>query len=100
MNREEAYHIVEYVNRRTVCLVTHRFCDISAPLCVGDAQVSIYYNHWTSVRYFEKNAEDVLQARLTVLMKTTRKCGGTSAKLIICVGVYTALWCVRWCQSD
>jgi hypothetical protein len=44
------------------------------------------------------NIEYILQNRLTVLRKTKRNCGGTSAKLIICAGVYTALYVRRVCE--
>ena len=44
-----------------------------------------------SVLHFQGDTEDTLQTRLTMLTITKRNCGGTSAKLMICVGVYTAL---------
>ena len=46
------------------------------------------------------NIQYTLQNRLTVLRKTKRNCGGTSAKLIICAGVYTALYVQRVCEVE
>lgn len=88
----------DYIDRCTVRLVSYRFDNIFAPLRVGEAQICIYYNRWTSVWHFQKDIGYVLQTRLTMLTKMKRNCGGTRAKLIIWVGVYTAL-CVRRCES-
>jgi hypothetical protein len=78
------------IERSAFHLVAYGFLDISAQSCVDSTQIGVYRDY-ESVRQFQRDTEDVLQTMLTTPTNTKRNCGGTSAKLMICVGVYTAL---------
>jgi hypothetical protein len=80
------------IERSAFHLVANGFLDISASAqsCVDSTQIGVYRDY-ESVWQFQRDTEDVLQTMLTTPTNTKRNCGGTSAKLMTCVGVYTAL---------
>jgi hypothetical protein len=80
----------DHIEKSSFHLVVYGFLDTSAQSCVDSAQIGVYRDY-ESVWQLQRDTEDVLHTRLTTPTNTKRNCGGTSAKLRIWVGVYTAL---------